>query len=381
MEKYKISKFLSGWNWGTVRTEENNFIFSTQGKELFTFTGNQISNLSNPNKNEMGIEFIPEENTEEDTLCEIRFYVPNKVIEDEEKEEVIDTFNAEILRNQVNKIYSHSNLGESIAVLKEIQMLIPRSKINVHFLKNILKLSGPSYDFKIQYSNIYKSFILPKQDGVHIAFVVSLKQPIRQGNTNYHFVVFQFKTGITQEISLNLPDDGTKYNLPNVLNDNVYDIMANLFKNIIGISVLSTGKFKSAQNIASIKCTIKANEGYFYPLDKYLIFIPKPTILIKLEELQSVSFERLSESSQRFFELKLNKKKGEQIIFNNIERKEYPFIKKYFEEKNIQLITDEDENGDDKIITKKVRKAPEVDIDKMELPSEEDEYDESYNDE
>lgn len=71
-------------------------------------------------------------------------------------------------------------------------------------------------------------------------------------------------------------------------------------------------------------------------------------------------------------------KKNETIIFNNIERKEYPFINKYFNDKHIKISSEDDIEGEDNlVITKKNRKAPEnIDYDKL-LPSDEDEYEES----
>jgi len=387
MEKHSLNKNLNGWSWGNIKVDENSMQFISMGKELFSINGNQISNLSNPNKNELGIEFINEEDTTEDTLCELRFYVPNKIIEDEEKEEIIDSFNADILKQQINKITSTSNLGESIAVINEIQMLVPRAKINLHFLKNTLKLTGPSHDYKVQYSNITRSFLLPKQDGDHIAFVVGLKQPLKQGNTIYPFLVFQFKKGNKQKVVLNLPEDQEERNqilknrqIDEVIDEDLYDVVAKLFINLIGISVIIPGKFKSSQNVASIKCSYSANEGFLYPLEKNIVFITKPTMLISLDDIKQVNCDRLSESSQRYFEMTIIKKNNEQFSFNNIIRVEHDCLKKYFTEKNIVFSSDNDAlDGDGVVLTKKVRKAPDMDVD-MQLPSEEDEYDESYND-
>lgn len=127
----------------------------------------------------------------------------------------------------------------------------------------------------------------------------------------------------------------------------------------------------SALNVASIKCTLKTSEGYLYPMEKSLIFIHKPTILIYHEEISTVTFERLSEVSQRFFEMTIITKKGESHEFNNIERREYQAIVAYFEDKKVHFTTDEGDK-DDKLITgRKIRQAPTDGMD-LELPSEED---------
>lgn len=79
-------------------------------------------------------------------------------------------------------------------------------------------------------------------------------------------------------------------------------------------------------------------------------------------------------------------KKGDTYIFNNIEKNEYSYLNKYFVEKNINVSSDQDVEGEDNIIvTKKVRKAPELNEEIYELPPDEDSYvddeDESFEDE
>lgn len=103
-----------------------------------------------------------------------------------------------------------------------------------------------------------------------------------------------------------------------------------------------------------------------------MIFINKPTILILHDDISFVSVFRLGESTQRFFEITIHTKKGEKLEFNNIEKKEYDPLSKYFNDKKISITSeDQDDNieGRDILITKKVRKAPDM-VD-MELASEE----------
>lgn len=197
----------------------------------------------------------------------MKIYVPSKVIQDEDDEEdksiqkngsshkssiskEVIYRDATTLKEEINKITSSSNLGDAIAVLNEVQMVYPRGKININFLKSIFKISGPSHDYKIQYNHINRAFILPKQDGVNMAFVVGLTTPMRQGNTNYPFIVFQIKKNTITNLELNLPENETERNkilknpIENTINADLYDIMAKLFKSIIGVGVIIPGKFK-----------------------------------------------------------------------------------------------------------------------------------------
>jgi hypothetical protein len=115
-----------------------------------------------------------------------------------------------------------------------------------------------------------------------------------------------------------------------------------------------------------------------YPLEKNIIFIVKPTVLITLDEIAAVNCDRLAESTQRYFEMSIITKKNESFIFNNIERKEYLNLRKYFDDKKIKVSSDEDvEGGDNLIIRPNKREAPKMNIDDIHLPSDEDEYNDS----
>ena len=204
-------------------------------------------------------------------LCEIKLYIPTKNTEhhDEDKSENVNSIknnnsentnkadkeiikSADYYKKEINKITSSAaNLGDTIAIIPDINMLTPRGKINVIFLKNTLKLSGQSYDYKISYNNFQKTFLLTRQDGIHLAFVVCLKTAMRHGNTSYPFLVFQFKKNSIITVDIQLPEDDKlknhifkNGNIPDTKEKESYDVMASLFKNIIGVSVSMQGKFK-----------------------------------------------------------------------------------------------------------------------------------------
>jgi structure-specific recognition protein 1 len=110
-----------------------------------------------------------------------------------------------------------------------------------------------------------------------------------------------------------------------------------------------------------------------------LLFIHKPTLLINYDEIATVTCERLSESTQRFFEMTIKTKRGDTFEFNNFERKEYDSINKYLQDKKIKVISDDGEDGEEIITSKKIRKAPENYNE--DLPSEKSEDDYKSDDE
>jgi structure-specific recognition protein 1 len=58
-------------------------------------------------------------------------------------------------------------------------MIIPRGKYTLDLYNNFLKLHGKTHDYKLNYKDINKGFLLPKPDEIHMAYVLQLKTPLR----------------------------------------------------------------------------------------------------------------------------------------------------------------------------------------------------------
>jgi len=69
-----------------------------------------------------------------------------------------------------------------------------------------LRLRGKTYDYKIDYEQVVKLFLLPKPDDAHVLFVVGVDPPLRQGQTRYPFLVIQFSREEEMEVELNIDE-------------------------------------------------------------------------------------------------------------------------------------------------------------------------------
>jgi structure-specific recognition protein 1 len=82
-----------------------------------------------------------------------------------------------------------------------------------------------------------------------------------------------------------------------------------------------------------VRCSLKANEGTLYPLAKSFVFINKPTLILKFEDVEHIEFKRYETTGatnlMRNFDLAVTLKstgvKGEtkEFSFNLIDRAEY----------------------------------------------------------
>jgi len=87
----------------------------------------------------------------------------------------------------------------------------------------------------------------------------------------------------------------------------LFDIVSKIFKALIGINIIIQGTFRSSGGYSAVKCSVKASEGYLYFLQKSLLFITKPVIYVKTEEILSVEFHRIGSGVQnRLFDLVIN---------------------------------------------------------------------------
>ncbi len=75
---------------------------------------------------------------------------------------------------------------------------------------------------------------------------------------------------------------------------------------------------------AAVKCSLKANEGWLYPVDRGFLFIHKPPTFIRYADISALEFARINsqagQSGSRNFDLVVTSKSGTEYQFTNIDR-------------------------------------------------------------
>ena len=77
----------------------------------------------------------------------------------------------------------------------------------------------------------------------------------------------------------------------------------------------------SHSGLSAVSCGHKSNTGFLYPMDKGLIFVHKPTVYVKYEQVACVNFARVSGgggASSRSFDLEVDLKNGSGYTFSSI---------------------------------------------------------------
>ncbi|KAA8646963.1 FACT complex subunit POB3 [Aspergillus tanneri] len=370
---------LRGWNWGKAEFTKAELSFSVQNRPAFEVPYSEISNTNLAGKNEVAVEFsLPagsESNAQPagstknrgrkaaagpDELVEMRFYIPGTAVKTEkgikgedgeengegEEEGEGEEQNAANLfyETLMDKAEIGDVAGDTFATFLDVLHLTPRGRFDIDMYEASFRLRGKTYDYKIQYASIKKFFLLPKNDDTHTLIVLGLDPPLRQGQTRYPFLVMQLKLDEEISLELNMTDESleTRYKdkLEARYEEPIHQVVTKIFRGLSGKKVIMPSKdFVSHHGHSGVKCSIKANEGLLYFLDKSLIFVPKPATYIPIENISVITMSRVggAVSASRTFDITVSMKTSGSHQFSNINREEQQPLEEFFKAKNIRF--------------------------------------------
>ncbi|KAH8300106.1 hypothetical protein KR044_009818 [Drosophila immigrans] len=322
---------VKGWNWGTARFMGSVLSFDKDTKTIFEVPLSHVSQCVT-GKNEVTLEFHQNDDAPVG-LLEMRFHIP--AVESAE-EDPVEKFH----QNVMNKASVISASGESIAIFREIHILTPRGRYDIKIFSTFFQLHGKTFDYKIPMDSVLRLFMLPHKDSRQMFFVLSLDPPIKQGQTRYHYLVLLFAPD--EETTIELPfseaelRDKYEGKLEKELSGPVYEVMGKVMKVLIGRKITGPGNFIGHSGTAAVGCSFKAAAGYLYPLERGFIYIHKPPLHIRFEEITSVNFAR-SGGSTRSFDFEVTLKNGTVHIFSSIEKEEYAKLFDFITQKKLHV--------------------------------------------
>lgn len=375
--KIELTKYImssAGASFGLTGLQKRHLVFKQcilddayeEGEEFEPRDGDEMLSLNladvsqcvvqGNTKNEVELQFHELDTVEAgtDQLVGIRFYIPPDPDADPTDKDAETP--AEQLQQTITKVARIKNTaGNAIVEFDENKgtFLTPRGRYTLTLYDTYLRMHGSRYDYQIKYDDISRLFLLPKPDDVHMAFVIALDKPIRQGQQRYQMLVLQ-TTKDMEEITLNLDEKTLKEEyggqLDPVMQGSLCNLIAKVFKVISKKKVFVPGKFENAYGKPCVKCALRASEGHLYPLEKSFVFIHKPPVLIRFDEVDSVEFQRYAggQGSTRNFDLsvKLKKIAGEanakEYAFSGIDRSDFDSLYNFLSGKKIGIINTQD---------------------------------------
>ncbi|XP_046840265.1 FACT complex subunit SSRP1-like isoform X2 [Xenia sp. Carnegie-2017] len=336
IELEEVELSVKGWNWGSPRFTDSVLSFDVDNKPAFEIPLKDVS-AATTGKNEVTLEFHQHDDTEI-ALMEMRFYVPPS--NDGTDADPVKTFHEKVLA----KADVIQATGDAIVTFEEVAILTPRGRYTTKIYPTFLQLHGKTYDYKIPYTTILRIFLLPHRDNRFVFFVVSTDPPIKQGQTRYPFIIFRFDKDEEVEAKLNITEEEIqekyKSKLSLEMNGPIHEVMSRLIKAVTGSKITIPGSFKSHGSFSSISCSYKAGSGFLYPLERGFMFVPKPPVHIRFEEISCVNFARVQSgggTSSRSFDFEVEHKNGSIVTFSSIDKEEYSRLFDFVSGKSLKI--------------------------------------------
>lgn len=89
-------------------------------------------------------------------------------------------------------------------------------------------------------------------------------------------------------------------------NSPMFEVLVELIRTAAGINLVQPGNnFRSKVGQPCLKCNVKTQGGYLYMLKQSVIFIPKPVLYFRMEEIASVQISRVG-TTNKVCDLKIN---------------------------------------------------------------------------
>ncbi|XP_039545753.1 FACT complex subunit SSRP1 isoform X1 [Pimephales promelas] len=309
---------VKGWNWGTAKFNGPLLSFEVNDSPAFEIPLSSVSQCAT-GKNEVTVEFHQNDDTEV-SLMEVRFYVPPST--GDEGSDPVEAF----AQNVLSKADVIQATGDAVCIFRELQCLTPRGRYDIRIYPTFLHLHGKTFDYKIPYTTVLRLFLLPHKDQRQMFFVISLDPPIKQGQTRYHFLILLFSKEEDISLTLNMNEDEVERRFEGKLNKNMsgslYEMVSRVMKALVNRKITVPGNFQGHSGAQCITCSYKATSGLLYPLERGFIYVHKPPVHLRFEEIACVNFAR-GTTTTRSFDFEIETKQGNQYTFSSIEREEY----------------------------------------------------------
>lgn len=329
----QVEQCIKGWNYGRAEVKGQVLEFEVDDKPCFEIPLNTVSNCT-AGKSEAALEFHQNDDCSV-SLMEMRFHIPTDPDADEDVDPV-----EEFRRAVMQYAGIETETDQPVAILQQILCTTPRGRYDIKVYQNYLSLHGKTYDYKIPIRTIMRLFLLPHKDGRHMYFVISLNPPIRQGQTRYHFLVLEFSKDEEVDLDLGLTSEQLKEQykgkLEKRMSGTVFEVVSKIFRVMVDMKITVPGSFVGHSGTPAVMCAHKQASGFLYPLEKGFVYVHKPPMYIRFEEISCVNFAR-SDVSTRSFDFEIEMKGGSLLIFNSVEKEEYNRLFDFVNNKHLRI--------------------------------------------
>mmetsp|Transcript_82962 Transcript_82962/g.230438 ORF Transcript_82962/g.230438 Transcript_82962/m.230438 type:complete len:530 (-) Transcript_82962:315-1904(-) len=314
VEQPVSTKGCSWFNWSLEGGGGHELRLLADGKAGIDVPLADLSQVSTLGKNELNLEFQedPFMAPGDEAIHEMRLFMPSG--------DVAPEFSVDQLRDELQKRTGLSATGEALARIPDIAVVQPRGKHDFEFFRQAVKVHGKTQTYTVKYASIARTFLLelPNESA---ALVLHLDQPLRQGQQMHSFLVLTFDK--ERRIVVELPEDMHKtLNMKAGEEHEVHSVVAKLVKHLAQKSLIApTTEFSKLlqDGNSCVRCSNKTQPGFLFPMRRSMIFIPRPVIWIRYEEIEGIEFKS-SQMRKSSFDLLVHLKRQQVVEFSQLER-------------------------------------------------------------
>ncbi|KAI1730243.1 histone chaperone like domain-containing protein [Ditylenchus destructor] len=324
---------VKGWNFGETKFEDEKMKFEVDNKPNFEVPLTSVVRCD-VTDHEVMLEFNTDNDDGPVELAEMRFHIPR------DPDHTGDSNRVEEFRSAVMKYAEVENDSEQLCLLPQVPCVTPRGRYDLKLFQTHFSFHGKTYDFKVPFKAVVRTFMLPHNDNREIFFVFHVNPPVRQSQTRYPFVVMLFDKNEHIEIALEMSQKELteKYEdkLQVEMNGPFAETLARFVSALTKARIVVPGRFLSSVKSPAVSCSLRQASGYLYPLEKGFIFVHKPTHYITYPEVSEVHFAR-SELNTRSFDFEVNLKAGQNYIFGSVQKQEFDPLYRFCEMKGLKI--------------------------------------------
>jgi len=343
----------AGANFGKFKIKSTELQFRSDEDEIIACASyNSLSDVVLQGKREVGVLFkYNPKSRDEEVMTEMRMVIPDN--EEEDGKEEVGVAAQEFMSILQHKAKLTVDESTVIAEFSEIQFRSPRGKARVRFYKGHLNIRH-KISSNVKYEQIVKLFLF-QQPNLNYVLVVVLNEPLRQGSTEYRYLVMDFQHESQCEVELNIDEDEIeeyalkgKQLIQKTMAGTTHNVVSKILLALAKVKIYTSRNFKSSHDTSSVACSFKGNEGMLFPLERSFFFIHKPTLYIKHSEIRKINFKYEHRTTNlRNFELvlELDSARGlssvpgshSSVSFTNIKKEELGPMVKFLGEKKLNI--------------------------------------------
>jgi len=342
-----------GWSWGDWSLEGDcEFQLMMNGKLGLEVPISELSQVSVMGKTDLNLQFQDSGSAaaEDEVLHDLRFFVPGE-----------GDLSAEQLCEELQQRTGSLGSGEVLEQVPDVMLVAPRGKHDFAFFKESLKVHGKSQSYTVKYSNIARLFMLELLEQHEVSLVIALNQPLRQGQQSHELIVLIFDEAkmMVPTMPENLLEELQLQ--PQGSSHAVFKVAASLMKKLSGQSIISpTKQFgtggKSGKEVC-FKCNHKSSPGFLFPFKKALLFVKKPAIYIRYDQIENAEFQHGGQMRRASFDLVLQRKGLPAIEFSQVAKDSLEALSTGLKEMGVDIVNQVETTGQ---IAAQKRRGPEV---------------------